>query len=157
VPQFNAQEGMNSVDLSGPFNVGPSAGVQQTVPVTPGHGYALTFWVGRVTPTGGPGGVYPGPATVDLVVDGGPRLPFTNSNFTNGSINWKSFTHTFTATSTQVSIAFLNGTPGGNNLAGLDGVSLEPLPSVPALSGWGVAALAAWFLSASAAALQPAR
>ena len=154
VPQFNAQEGANSVDLSGPANVGPSAGIEQTVAVVPGRSYVLTFFVGRVTPSGGPSGVYPGPATVDLVVDGGPRLPFTNSGVTNGHINWKLFSHPFTATSTQVSIAFLNGTPAGTNEAGLDGVSLEPAVSIPALPGWGVAALGAWFLSAAGAALR---
>jgi len=154
VSQFNAQEGANSVDLSGPANVGSSAGVRQTVAVTPGHTYVLSFWVGRVTPTGGPGGVYPSAATVDLVVDGGSRLHFTNSNVTNGMINWEQFSYTFSATSTQVSIDFLNGTPSpplGSNEAGLDGVSLVPAVDVPALPLWGAAALVALLAAAVAA------
>jgi hypothetical protein len=126
VTQFNAQDGLNSVDLSGPSNVGPSAGVEQTVPVTGGQEYVLFFEVGRVTPGGGPGGVYAGAATVDVSIDGGSRVPFTNSDVTPGMINWKQFSYTFTPAGSSTTIDFLNGTPTGTNETGLDNVVLIP-------------------------------
>jgi hypothetical protein len=152
VTQFNAQQGKNSVDLSGPINVGPSAGVEQIVPVIPGRAYALSFWVGRVTPTGGPGGVYPSAAIVDLSIDGGTRFHFTNGDVTNGRINWKKFIYHFSPTGDSVRIDFLNGTPFGSNETGLDSVSLDPVTPVPALPGWGRSALVG--LLAAAAALR---
>jgi hypothetical protein len=132
VTQFNAFEGSNSVDLSGPANVGPTAGVRQIVAVTPGDEYVLSFEVGRVTPNAGPGGVYPGAATVDLLIDGGARLPFTNSGVSNGFISWQTFTHRFTASGSTATIDFLNGTPAGTNEAGLDAVSLVPASTLDA-------------------------
>ncbi len=130
VVQFNAEEGFNSVDLSGPGNVGPSAGVEQTVPVTGGAEYVLSFYVGRVTPSAGPGGVYPTAATVDVSIDGGPRVHFTNSDVTNGRINWKQFNYTFTPAGNSTTIDFLNGTPVTCNQTGLDNVSLTPSTGV---------------------------
>jgi hypothetical protein len=124
VSQFNAQEGLNSVDLSGDGNKGPSAGVEQTVPTIAGHQYTLSFFVGRATPNGGPAGVYAAPATDDLSIDGGPRISFTNSDITEGMINWKQFSYTFTANGDSTAIAFFNGTPLGTNEAGLDNVTL---------------------------------
>jgi hypothetical protein len=124
VGQFNAQEGLNSVDLSGPFNQGPTAGVQQTVAVIPGQEYMLTFWVGLVTPASGPGGVYGGPVTVDVSIDGGPRQSFMNFDSTNNRINWKKFNLVFTATASSTTIAFFNNTAPGTFFTGLDNVDL---------------------------------
>lgn len=130
VPRFNAQDGLNSVDLSGPSNVGPSAGVEQIVPVTGGQEYVLFFDVGRVTPSSGPGGVYPGAATVDVSIDGGARVSFTNSDVTLGVINWKQFSYTFTPAGNSTTIDFFNGTPSGTNEAGLDHVVLIPMSAL---------------------------
>lgn len=145
IPQFNAQEGLNSLDLTGPFNTGPSAGVQQTVATVAGEQYTLSFYVGRATPASGPGNFYPTPATVDLSIDGGPRQSFTNSQITLGALNWRQFTTTFTAAGSSTTITFLNGTPAGNNEAGLDNVVLVrtavPEPASLALTGLGALGL----------------
>ena len=145
VSQFEAADGLNSVDLSGPANVGPSAGVQQTIAVTSGQSYLLSFSVGRVTPNAGPGGVYPSPATVDLSIDGAPRLHFTNADVINGRIAWRRFSTVVTPTGPTTTLTFLNGNPAANNEAGLDAVSLEPVPEPNglALLGSGACALGA--------------
>src|SRR5262245_23701329 len=44
--RFNAQDGFNSIDLTGSFNQGPSAGVEQTVATISGQQYTLSFYVG---------------------------------------------------------------------------------------------------------------
>ena len=126
VSRFNALEGLNSVDLSGPSNIGSSAGVRQVVPVTGGVSYQLSFDVGRVTPAGGPGGVYPSAATVDVSIDGGARVSFTNTDITPDRINWRHFTWTFTPAGNTTSLTLLNGTPVGSNETGLDNVALIP-------------------------------
>jgi hypothetical protein len=133
--QFNAFEGLNSIDLSGDGNKGPTAGVQQTVATTPGLEYALSFYVGRATPAGGPANVYVSPATVDVTINNGPRLSFTNSNISQSMINWAPFTLNFIAPTNSTVITFLNGTPAASNEAGLDLVDLRavPEPSAAAL------------------------
>jgi len=43
---FSAEDGQQSVDLTGAFNQGRN-GVEQTITTTPGTSYNLTFWVGN--------------------------------------------------------------------------------------------------------------
>lgn len=134
--QFNAQEGLNSLDLTGASNQGLSVGVRQTVVTTPGLAYTLSFFVGRATPDSGALDPYANPATVDLSIDGGAQMSFTNSDITDGIINWKQFSYAFTATGLSTTIDFFNGTLEGTNEAGLDNVSLVaavPEPSTLAL------------------------
>jgi hypothetical protein len=77
--QFNAQDGLNSVDLTGAFNTGPTDGIKQTVTTTPGSTYDLSFWVGRAQSDNGfPG--YQDPVTVDLSLNGGTSVGFTNND-----------------------------------------------------------------------------
>src|SRR5262249_38765310 len=127
VSQFNAEDGLNSLDVTGIANQGSSAGVEQVVATVPGQEYQLIFYIGRVTPNSGPSGVYPTPATVDVSIDGGARMHFTNSNVTNGVINWQQFSAMFAAAGSSTTIDFLNGTGIGNNEAGLDNVSMVPV------------------------------
>jgi hypothetical protein len=142
VNQFNASSGLNSVDLTGAGNTGPTDGVTQTVATTSGQTYLLSFDVGRASG----GSLYATPATDDLSINGGPRISFTNSNSTPGMINWHTFTQQFVATGASTTITFLNGTPAGTSEAGLDNVSLVavaaiPEPSVMALAGFGLAGI----------------
>jgi hypothetical protein len=124
---FNAQEGLNSLDLTAASNEGPSCGVQQMVSTVGGQRYVLSFYVGRADANQ----FYATPATVDLSIDGGPRISFTNSNTTPGFVNWEQFTTSFVATNANTTITFLNGTPLGANYAGLDNVVLNPAASSP--------------------------
>lgn len=146
VAGFNAEDGLNSVDLTGPANVGPTAGVQQTVAVAPGYPYQLSFYVGRVTPHSGPAIPYVSAATVDVRINGGARIPFTSSGVVNDAIRWQLCTYSFIPAASPVTIAFLNGTMGGSsgsNEAGLDNVSLDgpnPLAAPPVTPALGLAA-----------------
>ena len=72
--QFNAQSGLNSIDITGAGNTGPTDGIQQSVATTAGHQYALSFYVGRAQTVAGNGTglvFYNSPATVDLSINGG--------------------------------------------------------------------------------------
>jgi hypothetical protein len=122
VNPFNAQEGLNSVDLTGSGNTGPTDGVQQTISTLAGTNYLLSFYVGRATG----GSFYSTPATVNLSINGGTAVAFTNSNSTPGMINWQQFSTSLLATGSLTTIAFLNGTPLNTSEAGLDNVVVVP-------------------------------
>ncbi|MGO9597455.1 MAG: PEP-CTERM sorting domain-containing protein [Isosphaeraceae bacterium] len=143
ITAFNAQQGLNSMDLTGAFNSGPTSGVTQTVSTTVGQTYDLSFYVGRADG----GSFYSTPATDDLSINGGPSVSYTNSNATPGFVNWEQFTTSFVAVGPTTTITFLNGTPVQTALAGLDNVVLSlasgtvPEPSTLTLLGIGAASL----------------
>lgn len=58
-----------------------------------------------------------------LSINGGAATRFTNSNLTAGTINWKQFTKTFTATGSSTKLVFLNGQTT-NSYTGLDNVAV---------------------------------
>ena len=128
ITAFNSQEGLNSLDLTGFGNQGLTSGVVQGVATTVGQTYRLSFFVGRA---GGNEPYYATPATVDLSIDGGPRVGFTNSGLTPGFNNWQEFTVFFDAALSTTTLTFYNGTPGPTAEAGLDDVVLEPAAAVP--------------------------
>jgi len=136
--QFNAEDGLNSLDITGSGNTGPTDGVEQTVTTTPGQAYYLSFYVGRAQSDNG-NSAYLDPATVDLSIDGGPRTSFTNSLATpSGGIGWEQFNTSFIAAGSSTTITFLNGTPSGTNEASLDNITLVPEPSSTVLLGIGL-------------------
>ncbi len=126
--QFNAEDGLNSIDITGNGNTGPADGIEQTVATTPGQTYFLSFYVGRAASDNG-NSAYLDPTTVDLSIDGGPRTSFTNSlTAPSGGIGWEQFDTSFIAAGSSTTITFLNGTPAATSEAGLDNVSLVPEP-----------------------------
>jgi len=133
---FNAEQGSNSLDLTGAGNTGPTDGVTQTVATVTGQTYALSFWVGQA---GGGSQYYLPPAIAGVSINGGARVDFTNAaNLPSGGVNWEQFTTDFTATSTSTTIGFYNDTPLYNNECGLDNVTLTAVPEptrLLALSG----------------------
>ena len=124
ISSFAAQAGLNSVDLTGYGNEGFTSGVEQTVQTTAGQAYHLSFFVGRAS-SASP--LYSAPATVDLSINGGARVGYTNAAVTPGTTNWKKFTTSFVATGSSTKITFLNGTPAPITEAGLDSVVLTPV------------------------------
>ncbi len=123
ITQFNAQQGLNSLDLTGPGNTGLNSGVRQTISTAIGQVYLLSFFVGRASG----GAVYATPSTLTLSINSGVLAPFTNANSTAGMVNWQQFVTSFTATSALTTIDFFNGTLS-NNEVGLDNVVLTAVP-----------------------------
>jgi archaellum component FlaG (FlaF/FlaG flagellin family) len=119
---FDAHSGEQWLDLTGSSNT--VTGVAQPVATTKGSAYTLTFWVGNVDDPGGPLGTT---STVNVLVNGTQVFSATNS-LGEGETKqvWQKFTTTITASSSQTTIAFMNGDPSTDNTNGLDSVSLEP-------------------------------
>lgn len=119
---FNAQSGVQSIDVSGTANI-TGSGVEQTVATTNGQLYDLSFFVGRAdndldTIAG----------SVNLSINGATPLLFQNSNVTAGHMNWEQFHVFFTATgSTTLDFTFAGSAPP-DYVAGLDNVTLNPVP-----------------------------
>ena len=132
---FQARSGQAFMDLSGVGNSGPTSGIAQDVATLVGQIYTLSFWVGNADGSGNAN--YLLPSTVNLSIDGGGLVSFTNGATTTGLNNWRRFSATFTATGTTTNIAFLNGTDLGDSQTGLDDVSLvEGTTAVPEPSAW---------------------
>lgn len=138
---FNAQEGLNSLDLTGVGNLGSSIGVTQSVATVAGQAYTLTFYVGRATPRGGPAAPYATAPTVGLSIDGGMQIAFTSTGISNGMLNWSQFSHTFVASGASTSITFYNATASDNHAAMLDNVSLTAVPEPTSLALLGLGAV----------------
>lgn len=138
ISAYNAQDGLNAIDLTGQISVS-STGVTQTISTVVGQVYDVSFYVGRA---GGFSGLFTA-ATADFSIDNGiTRTSFTNSGFTAGLVDWQPFTTTFTATSTTTPISFYNRVvTGGNGYTGLDNVSVTassaPEPTTLALLALG--------------------
>jgi hypothetical protein len=126
ITQFTAEEGLSSLDLTGPGNTGPANGISQTFTTLANGVYTISFFVGRASGNGN----YATPSTVDLSLNGATPVPFTNTNSTPGTINWQQFSLFFVAPSTSTTIAFFNGTTD-NNYAGLDNIAITFIPPVP--------------------------
>lgn len=146
IVQYNAQDGLNSVDLTGGGNSGPTDGIQQTVATTPGQTYDLSFYVGRTQSDNG--NVHnQGPATADLSINGGASVGFTNANAVPaGYVGWEGFSVLLTAPTSSTTITFMNGNPEGpteTDFAGLDNVSMVATPEPSSILLMGLGALAA--------------
>lgn len=125
---FNARSGLNSMDLTGAGNVGTSSGVEQSVATVLGQQYNISFWLGKATGNG----FYATPSVLDLSINGGSRVSFTNSNNNPNVIDWQLFSYGFTATGASTLVTFYNGTGlASNNMVGLDDVDITAVSVVP--------------------------
>jgi hypothetical protein len=126
---FQSEDGNQWLDLSGVTSNSTASGVTQSVPTAIGTAYQLSFYVGSATD----GSLF-FPATVDLSIDGGARVSYTNPTAPATRLDWKLFTVGFTATKSVTNLTFFNAGAANNYLAALDNVSLDPAPTpVPAL------------------------
>jgi len=121
---FPAKAGGQWLDLTG-FLSDNATGVQQIVGTTAGQNYLLKFSVGNVVD---PNNVFGTTSTVDVFVDGVHRMSAVNAAGNATTMTWKSFRLAFAAASSQTTIAFINGDPAGDNVNGLDAVSLALRP-----------------------------
>jgi hypothetical protein len=128
---FVAQSGSQWMDLSGLAAPNTTNGIVQSVATTVGEQYQLSFYLGSAFNGSGP---YLSP-TLDLSINGGTRVSYTNSNIvTNGQMNWQLFSTSFTASSALTSVAFYYGSTGSAVWAvGLDSVSMTVVPGPGAL------------------------
>lgn len=134
---FNPNGGTSSVDLTGVANTGPANALQQSIDTETGL-YRLTFYVGNASPTGQNGAVYSLASTINLSINGGAVMAFTNGDNTPFRINWKRFDVDFAAIG-PTTLTFSNGTPLGDNFAGLDDVSVTLRPAsgvIPEPASW---------------------
>jgi hypothetical protein len=124
---FHAQNGNQSLDLTGEGNQGLTNGVKQSVTTGSGLDYRLSFYVGNQD-NSAPG--YPEPSSIVLYIDGAPIDTFTTPDSTANDVSWRHFHYDFTAAAALTTIAFLNGTGIGDNYAGLDHVVLSEVRAV---------------------------
>jgi Protein of unknown function (DUF642) len=115
---YLAKAGQQWIDLTGSLDGGAPIGVQQIVTTTIGQAYTLTFSIGTVYYVGGASTI------VHALVDGVTAM--TATTFQDGGTDqvWKTFSFTFTAAKEKTAVAFINGDPLGDGVAGLDAVSL---------------------------------
>lgn len=121
---FQAQDGKQWLDLSGLFANSRADGVTQDVTTTIGQGYELSFYVGSTTDNN-----QFFASTVDLSINGGARMSFTNPTDPRDRLDWELFTVPFTATGTTTNLTFFFGGAPDNNVGALDNVSLTAVPS----------------------------
>lgn len=79
-----------------------SSGVTQTVSTTANQLYELSFYVGSATD----GSIF-FPSTLDVSIDGGPRISYFNPSAPTTTLDWRKFTVNFTATTNATNITFL--------------------------------------------------
>ena len=139
---FNAHSGLHSMDLTGSGNwASARSGAVGTTVFGRGQPQLL---VGK----GHGNGFYAIPSSLDVSINGGSRVSFTNSNNVPNAVDWQQFTHGFTATGASTLVTFYNGTASSsNNMVGLDdvelvAVSVVPEPSSVALMAGGLIGIA---------------
>jgi len=123
---FQAQDGIQWIDLAGVTSNSNSSGVTQDVATMIGGVYELSFYVGSATDNS-----LFFASTVDLSIDGGGRVGYTNPTAPSNMLDWKLFTVEFTATSTTTHLTFFNGSAPSNYQCGLDNVSVRVLCQCP--------------------------
>ena len=120
VLSFPAWAGSQWLDLTGDSNT--ATGVAQTVATTPNAAYTLTFYVGNMYDPRWGNGVS---STVNVLVDGQQVYQATNSKGKwRTSLTWQKFTTTIVATSSETTIAFINGDTPSDGANGLDAIKL---------------------------------
>ena len=111
-PSLPAQNGLNWLDLSGPSGAGgcnnnSSCGIFQTVSTMPGIVANLSFWLGAA-PSGGAVDGQGGGSVVDISINGGPRMTFSNNpSPLPNSLTWQKQSYSFVPTG-STTLTFYN-------------------------------------------------
>jgi len=117
---FPAQSGAQWLDLSGTLDMA-NVGVEQTVSTTRGAKYELAFSVGNVFDAKGPFGTS---SRVDVFINGVLAMSAIALAGNDATMTWQNFSYKFVAGSGKTTIAFINADPQGDQICGLDSVSL---------------------------------
>jgi hypothetical protein len=126
---FQAQHGSQFLDLTGPGTNYSGNGVSQSIATSIGQAYALSFYVGSGTDF-----TTFTASTVDLSINGGARVGFTNPSTPTTELDWMQFSVSFSATSPITEITFFNGSGSGNHLSALDNVTITAIPEPSAFA-----------------------
>ncbi len=100
----------------------------QDIATEAGQLYTLSFYVGS-----GSGATFTA-STVDLSINSGSRISFTNPNLPTTNLDWQLFSIDFTASGPVTNIAFYNGSHPHNHLSALDNVSISSIPEPSAFT-----------------------
>lgn len=133
---FQAQDGQQWLDAAGFRSNSMTSGVQQVVPTAAGLLYALTFHVGSARD-----GTFFDASSIDVQIDAGPRVRFTNPIAPSNMLHWQQYVVPFAAAGSTTTITFYNGSAANNFLGALDNVSIFVVPEPTALAMAGLAAI----------------
>ncbi len=146
---YNANSGLQWLDLTGDTDNGAEVGVQQVIPTVAGVEYQVGFYLGSNEGA---------PAAVELEVDGASVGTFTNTlpaTFTPyngdgvaGNV-WQQFTTSFTATGASTTLTFYNAVASGVGGNGLDDVSVTAMTPSTFFAGQAALSDGVYYLSFS--------
>lgn len=119
-PYWQAQDGARSIDLAGNS---PGA-LSQTFATTFGHGYRITYWIGR-NPDGGAN-----PRTGFIDVGGGQTQFIYSGSGSRTNMQWEQETFDFVATGPTTTLTFAADPASAGQFYGpaLDNVSIGAIP-----------------------------
>jgi len=145
--QFFSHGGTQNLDLTGGGNT-VDGGIQQTVSLTGGVNYSLSFWLGNMDNAANG---YALASVLEVFLNGVTQGTFSNGNSTTNQTNWQQFTLNFTpGVSGNTTIRFVNATGSSDNYIGLDDVFLDatprngvPEPATAGMLGAGLVVIAA--------------
>lgn len=129
--KFKAQDGKAWLNLTG---LSPKQSIRQTVKVQPNKNYTLSFYVGNLNNPEADAGVS---SQTAVVVDGATVLHAPFSTPAGSVMKWKQFfVVVMSNASGKMVVSFRNEDPAGDNVNGIDNVSLTlggtPLAESPA-------------------------
>jgi hypothetical protein len=101
---FQAQHGVQWIDLAGHTSNSTTSGVTQNIATIAGQSYSVSFYVGSAKDN-----VFFYPATIDLSINGGPRVSYHNPAAPSNMLNWKQFIVSFDAAGSATNLTFYNG------------------------------------------------
>jgi len=122
---FQSQDGNQFIDLAGVTSNSNTSGVTQSIATVSGQPYSLSFYVGSSTDATSNHFFFP--STIDLSINGGPRVSYTNPVGPTNMLNWQQFVVPFVATG-ATNLTFYNGSASNNFESMVDNVVVDAVP-----------------------------
>lgn len=136
---FQAQEGQQALDITGPGNHGLNGVAQAVSGLTVGGTYHLSLWLGNQDDRYGN---YPFASSVSVLVNGVQVAAFSNDDNSVNQLTWNQYGVDFAAGAETSTITILSTTASGDNETGLDNVSLTAVVPEAGASSFALAAAA---------------